>query len=114
MKLAVRKLGVVVFEQACHLQNQHLEAQVELLEADLAGRHNADSRPGSPRDTVESLQADNARLQHQVHISLWFTLFTLVNVVFIKPPAGVVSEMLTGHIVLATLESTVSSASWRS
>ena len=48
------------------LQNQHLQAQVELLEADSAGRHSADSRCGSPRESVESLQADNARLRHQV------------------------------------------------
>lgn len=83
------------------LQNQHLEAQVELLEADLAGRHNADSRPGSPRDTVESLQADNARLQHQVHTSLWFALFTLVDVV-LTPPVHVDPEMLALCIVLGT------------
>ena len=53
------------------VQIQHLQAQVELLEADSAGRHNSDSRPGSPRESevdrhVESLQADNARLQMQV------------------------------------------------
>jgi len=55
------------------LQIQHLRAQVELLEADSAGRHESDSRPGSPRESesdrivshVESLQADNARLQLQ-------------------------------------------------
>ncbi len=46
---------------------------MELLEADSAGRHDSDSRPGSPRESesdrivshVESLQADNARLQLQ-------------------------------------------------
>lgn len=62
------------------VQIQHLQAQVELLEADSAGRHNADSRPGSPRDSgadkltshVDSLQADNTRLQHQVSACLLF------------------------------------------
>ena len=56
------------------LQNQHLQAQVELLEADSAGRHNGGSTPSSPRETVESLQADNARLHHQVYISRLFTV----------------------------------------
>lgn len=88
LKLIVRKLYVL--SQHVAVQNQHLEAQVELLEADLAGHHNADSTPGSPRGTTESLQADNARLQHQVYTSLWFILFTLVDFGF-KPPVHVVS-----------------------
>lgn len=61
------------------VQIQHLQAQVELLEADSAGRHTADSRPGSPREPeadklashMEPLQADNARLQHQVTVLLF-------------------------------------------
>lgn len=71
------------------VQIQHLQAQVELLEADSAGRHNADSRPGSPREPeadklashVESLQADNARLQHQVNTVL-LSIQHIVLVIF--------------------------------
>ena len=63
------------------LQIQHLQAQVDLLEADSAGRH-SDSRPGSPRESetdrlsshVESLQADNTRLQMQVIAMPWCTV----------------------------------------
>ena len=61
------------------LQIQHLQAQVDLLEAEAAG-HRSDSRPNSPREPdtprdsevdrlarhAESLQADNIRLQEQV------------------------------------------------
>ena len=73
------------------MQIQHLQAQVELLEADSAGRHNADSTPGSPREPeadklanhVESLQADNVRLQHQVHtfiMCIQHTVLLLLNI----------------------------------
>lgn len=56
------------------MQIQHLQAQVELLEADSAGQHAADSHPSSPRESeadrltshVDSLQADSTRLQQQV------------------------------------------------
>lgn len=61
------------------IEIQHLQAQVDLLEAEAAG-HRSDSRPNSPREPetprdseldrlaghAESLQADNTRLQEQV------------------------------------------------
>ena len=96
---------------------------MELLEADSAGRHNGSSTPGSPRETVESLQADNARLQHQVNISvltppvspeerLVFMLFlkgflcmlllamSCAHAVFREPPVLVVPRKLSAHVVL--------------
>ena len=86
------------------MQIQHLQAQVELLEADSAGRQ-ADSRPGSPRESevdslvnhVETLQADNNRLQQQV----LFVLFAYRSCI--------ASQMLSTHaepdwlLVMSTL-----------
>ncbi|KAL0056435.1 hypothetical protein WJX82_011321 [Trebouxia sp. C0006] len=76
-KIIVQRNQLGAEKAARDIEIQHLRAQVELLEADSAGRHDSDSRPGSPRESesdrivshVESLQADNARLQLQVEIS---------------------------------------------
>lgn len=76
-KIIVQRNQLGAEKAARDIEIQHLQAQVELLEADSAGRHQSDSRPGSPRDSdsdriashVDSLQADNARLQLQVEIS---------------------------------------------
>ncbi|KAL0020273.1 hypothetical protein WJX79_008448 [Trebouxia sp. C0005] len=76
-KIIVQRNQLGAEKAARNIEIQHLQAQVELLEADSAGRHHSDSRPGSPRESepdriashVDSLQADNARLQLQVEIS---------------------------------------------
>ncbi|DBA73984.1 TPA: hypothetical protein ACH3X1_010811 [Trebouxia sp. C0004] len=76
-KIIVQRNQLGAEKAARDTEFQHLQAQVELLEADSAGRHHSDSRPGSPRESdsdtiaghLDSLQADNARLQLQVQIS---------------------------------------------